>query len=511
MTPTVAIDDVRLVDRAGRYDVLIADGRFERIEPAGWLAGTEAGRRIDGRRLLALPGLCNAHLHSGELPLRGHVHNLPQELYHACIHPLGIRHLLTPDQVYASTLASCVEMLRNGVTMAVDDLLHATEAHLEAVVRAYSDSGMRARVTVHLLDKPWTESVPFIDELLPPDLADALRIDLPGTTDEQLELCERAVRSVSGGDGRVRCIVAPSAPQRCSEALLRGADAICRAAGVPLHVHVQETLVQGVNGPRLYGTSMVGHLEQVGALGPHTTVVHGVWLTADDIRLVAERGASVVHNPVSNLRLGCGVAPVRELLRAGVNVALGCDGYTSNDGQDVFEAMKCAALIGTLRSVDYREWLTPAEVLQMATVGGPRANLIDDVGTLAVGARADLVLLDVDEPELRPLTDPLAQVVFSGSGRNVRAVVVDGQVLVEDGAVTVVDPRATWEAADRACEAFVAAAGPGLHAMERAMPALAAAYARGVGIAAGGGWSTHDLPPRLGAPSQWAMTNEEAR
>ena len=168
-------------------------------------------------------------------------------------------------------------------------------------------------------------------------------------------------------------MVAPSAPQRCSDELLGGLAAVAAEAGAPLHVHVLETPVQAVSGPELFGRSLVRRLDDLGGLNERTTVAHAVWVDDAEIALLAERGAHVSHNPVSNLKLGSGIAPVIQLREAGVNVALGCDGFTCNDGQSVLEAMKFASLLSSVTTPDYTRWLTPEDVLHMATVGARRA------------------------------------------------------------------------------------------------------------------------------------------
>ena len=507
-TGALLVQAVRILGRPGLHDVLIEDGTIARIEPEGSIASL-GGETLDGRGLLAIPGLCNAHLHGAELPLRGCVGGLPQELYHAHIHAMGTREPLDPDDVYARTLATCVEHLQNGTTMAVDDLLHASDEHLDAVVAAYSDAGMRARIAIHLVDQPWTESVPFLDKFLTNEQRRMLECEHRTDAATQLDFCERGIRRARERGGLVGCIIAPSAPQRCSDELLAGAAELAKDLRTPLHVHVQETLLQSLYGPLRYGSSMLGRLEAIGALGPLTTVIHGVWFDDPDIELLAAAGGSLVHNPASNLRLGSGIAPVRRLLRAGVNVALGCDGYTCNDGQDMFDAMRLAGLLSTVCSVDFDDWLTPDEALHMATEAGARANVVPKLGRIDVGWQADLTLLDLSVPGLRPLNEPATQVVYGGCSSAVHTVIVAGRVVLRAGEVTTVNVKEVLARADEVVEKFERATVDGFATTRTLLPALEAAYRHGLELI--DGESTVEFPPRLGLRPNPYLDRTEVR
>src|SRR5256714_1631587 len=162
-----------------------------------------------------------------------------------------------------------------------------------------------------------------------------------------------------------------------------------------MHIHVLETRMQAVSGQQLYGRTLVEHMDAIGFLSPRVCFSHGIWLTPHDIELVRDRGVSIAHNPVSNLKLGSGVAAVPTLLAHGVNVALGTDGMSSNDGLDMFASLKLAALVHKLWGVDYEEWLGAREAWQLATLRRARAaGDAGGLGRVAPGARAGLVLLD---------------------------------------------------------------------------------------------------------------------
>ena len=256
--------------------------------------------------------------------------------------------------------------------------------------------------------------------------------------------------SSRGGAGTAACArwsrrLRPSAAATsCSAA----SPQLSAESGAPLHVHVLETPVQAVSGPALAGGSLIARLAELGGLSDRTTIAHAVWVDEAEIEMLAASGANVSHNPVSNLKLGSGIAPVIRLREAGVNVALGCDGFTCNDGQSVFEAMKFASLLSSVTTPDHDRWLTPADVLGMATVAGRRAAGLDG-GTLAPGEPADITLVRTDTPAFVAPNDRLQQAIYGGT--RVDTVIVDGDVVLRGGRTVRIDEAAVLaEAAEYA-------------------------------------------------------------
>jgi guanine deaminase len=235
-----------------------------------------------------------------------------------------------------------------------------------------------------------------------------------------------------------------------------------REHGVRIHTHLAETKVQAIHARRRWGTTITQHLAEIGLLGPGFVGAHGVWNTEDDIRRLADAGAGVAHNPASNLKLGSGIAPVREMLDAGVTVGLGTDGAMTSDNLNMFEALRFGALVGKVRFPhDPGRWVGAREVWAMATTGSARLlGLADDVGAIAPGRKADLILLRADSTYLRPLNHALNALVYAESGADVRTVLVDGQVVVEDGRATMVDESALRARAQEAAQRTRAANAP---------------------------------------------------
>jgi cytosine/adenosine deaminase-related metal-dependent hydrolase len=224
-----------------------------------------------------------------------------------------------------------------------------------------------------------------------------------------------------------------------------------------IHIHVLETRMQAVSSQQMYGRTLPEHMDAIGFLSPRVCFEHGIWLTTSDLDLVRDRGVTVVHNPVSNMKLGSGIAPVPELLRHGVNLALGTDGLSSNDGNDMFATLKTATLLHKLWEVDYEQWLGAAEAWAMATAGGATAaGDPSGLGVIEPGRRADLVLLDLDSLVFTPLNDPLRQLALGSTTLAVSSVMVGGEWRMRDGRITGID-EATVLAEGRARGAEIVA------------------------------------------------------
>jgi len=251
-----------------------------------------------------------------------------------------------------------------------------------------------------------------------------------------------------GENGHLHVALAPSAPQRCTDEFLLTLDELSRSKGVPINLHVQETRVQATAGPVFYGKTIVEHVAEIGMLSERLSVIHGVWLNSHDIQLLAANGTSMVHNPVCNFRIKSGIAPIREMLDAGVNVALGCDNNCANDVQNMFQSMKLAALLPEVEGPEFGDWEPAREALRMATASGARAlGMQDAIGSIEVGKRADIVLLDLNEHAFTPLNNPVHQLVYSEAGSSVDTVLVNGNVVMENKEFVNLDEKALLQEA----------------------------------------------------------------
>lgn len=384
--------------------------RGDRIAAIGGRASPQEGERVlDARGLIILPGLVNCHNHVGMTLLRGYGADLPLERWlHERIWPAEA-HLEDAD-VAAGALLGCLEMLAGGITAFAD-----MYDHMDAVADAVLTSGMRAVLSRGVI---------------------GLRPDWERALAEGEALCRRAAADPSG---RLSGMIAPHAEYTCPEPVWRAAIAAATDLGVPLHTHVSETVAEVEGCRQRHGCSPVRWLDEIGALGVGLLAAHAVHVSAEDIALLARPGVAVSHNPVSNAKLGSGVAPVRALLQAGVVVGLGTDGAASTDTLGLWEEMRAAAWLQKAVLEDAAA-LPCGEVLAMATVRGAAAmGLPAGCGTLAVGAPADVILLRQDGLHQTPATDRLSGLVYGTRDADVEVTIVAGRVVMERGEFPGID------------------------------------------------------------------------
>jgi 5-methylthioadenosine/S-adenosylhomocysteine deaminase len=428
-------------------DIAVDAGRIESIDPAG--EGQAGGKQIDARGMLVMPGLVDAHLHSSGAFERGRLDNLPLELFMLYEVPPVAGEAPDPASYRARVLLGAAERLRTGVTAVFDDPIYspaATPELIDAVMGAYADSGLRATVTIYQPDKRMLDWYPYLRSLLPAEVATALDAAAPPPVDEILSAYEAFVGRWHGAeDGRLRCAISPSAPHRASDDYLVAMHALAEREGLPFVLHLYESKLQRVYG-ELEGRSFVRRLADLGVLDSRLCAVHGVWVDEADAQELGAAGASVVHSPSGNARCGGGIMPWRMLADAGVNLALCTDEATVEDTCNLWNVGRLAAQLHKLEGPDYRRWPDAPELLRSMTTGGARAlGAQDEIGVLAVGARADLVLIDLDAPTFVPFANLANHLVYGEDGRSIRLVMVDGRIVVEDGRVLTIDEDALRE------------------------------------------------------------------
>jgi len=447
----VLADGGRALQRA---DVLVAGAHIEGVRPD--LEAPEGTRRLDARGMIVMPGLVNAHTHGHNNLSRGLAGRWTLEQLIAFGPALQANR--SGEDHYLSAALGAIEMLKTGATAAYDLYMAVPlpdEDVLEPVVEAYRDVGLRVLLAPSMADRPFHTMMPGLLDVVPAHVVRRLERLLVAPSTRVLEVAETAIRRFHGAaDGRVRIAASPSIPGLCSDELLRGLAALAREHGVGAHTHVAESRVQVAQAQRRWGRAIVSELAALDGLPDGFTAAHGVWLTHEEIGLLAAAGASVVHSPASNLRLGNGIAPVRDMLDAELNVALGSDGSLSSDNQDMFEAMRLAALVSRADPlVDPVRWVDAGEAFATATTAGARALGLDtQIGVIEPGRRADLVMLRADAMFLHPHTDLLNALVLAETGDAVDTVLVDGRVVVEGGRVLGVDEGAIRDRARESVE-----------------------------------------------------------
>jgi len=418
-------------------DVQIGTGRIQAIVPND-TSSREAppepiGTCIDGRNKLLLPGFVNGHTHSSEMWQRGLIPPVPLELWVGELYEFAT---LDAEQIYLSALGTAVETLLSGGTSVVDHLVLIPGKELESVAaaaQAYKQVGIRAFIGPLIQDEDLAAGIPKGGKDIEYD--PYLR-----TTEATLDLMAEVIRQFHHPEDGISIMVAPTGTQMCSDALFEGCAALSDRHQLCRHAHLLETKAQKLLAEEKYGCTAVEHLKHLGYLNDKTSLAHCVWLEDSDIEILAETRSTVVHNPLSNLRLGSGIAPLLKYLQAGVNVTFGCDGSASNDSQDLLEAIKIGSILHNITDFEYRQWITPRQAVEMASLGGARGlGLADELGSLAVGKQADLVLYDLQSLSLLPRTDPIGMVILGRPTNAVHSAWVRGEQVVSDGKPTDVD------------------------------------------------------------------------
>lgn len=426
-------------------DIVMSRGRIEAVGPGAAASATGQDIRIiDGRGLLAMPGLINGHFHSPGNFMKGALGNSPLELFMLYEVPPLMDRIASPRFAYVRTMLGIVEMLKQGVTAVHDDCFFVpvvTHAEVDSVLQAYADAGMRATVTLDQPNVVEYQKYPFLKDLLPADIV--ARMDaVPLMSDaDLLEHYERFIGKWHGtAVGRLRCAVSCSAPQRVTPTYFQALGRIARERDIPFNMHILETRLQRVLGQEMYGKSLVRYAHDMGVLNEQSMVIHAIWIDDDDLRLLADAGCSVAHNPVSNLKIGSGLMPFRRLKRAGINVCLGNDEANTDDGISIWGVMKMAGLLHNIGGPDFDDWPQPAEILNAATSAASKAMRLPlPAGRLEVGHTADIILLDLNTLAFTPLNDLRRQLVYCEMGSSVVTTIVGGEVVMRDRVLLTVD------------------------------------------------------------------------
>ena len=479
------IRDVCIVTMNEEFEIIahgsiVIDGnRLSYVGPAQSAPSGPFERSIEGGRMIAIPGLINSHCHSPANLVRGMMPSKPLEIWRA-YYRASLRDMREED-FYASALLGGMEMLKTGTTTVLDHFFGNQACRFMgagAAIQAMRDLGLRHVVALTLSDRNYEETIPLGNAApAPNDEIKRMSQNEAKAAQAWLDDCEAFIETFHAPDKLTTACPGPSAVQRCTDELLVKAAAMARRKNLPMHIHLAETKAQQLMGRRLYGTSLLRHLESLEVLDSNVSLAHAIWIDEGDVELFAERGATAVHNPASNLRLGSGLAPVRTYLGAGARVALGTDGAASNDSQSMFDAIRLSALIHNQAGTDFAQWTLPRQTLRMATVDGARAFGLD-AGMLAMNKLADVSLLRRDTPAFTPLNDLMGQLVFCENGSSVDTVIVNGAIVVEAGRLTSMDEQEALALATKARQRIDPSIQRELAAAKSMEPALAGMYAR---------------------------------
>lgn len=433
---------------AERRDLLVRDGIIAAVGPPG-MDVPEGTAGFDASGLMLHPGLVNGHTHSHGFLARGIGDRWTLELLLAAS-PWISGGRTEADKALSATIGAA-EMALKGCTAAFDMMGETplpTEEGLAAVAAAYDRVGIRAVLAPLVADRTLYEAVPPLGEALPPDLraeADALR---PPPWQQTVAALERIARQWRWSGRDIALALGPTIATHCHDDFLRACAKLAAEHGLALTMHVAESKVQAVVGAETYGRSLVQHLDSLDLLGPRFVAAHAIWLDEADRATLARRGATVVHNPASNMKLGNGIFAMREALDSGIAVGLGTDTCSCGDNLNMYEAMRLASLLSKVQGPDPSAWVSAEEAYAAGTEGSARALGLAGIGRIAEGAKADIVFLDLSHPNWLPHRWTVNQIVHVEDGTAVRHVMVGGRLIVRDGRLLTVDLDALRSAAE---------------------------------------------------------------
>ena len=442
---------VEPLTQARRADILIEDGIIKSVG----VATTAADRVIDATGRMVLPGFVTSHYHSHDVLLRGSFEPMPLEAWFMVAVPANYPKR-SRAEIKARALLGALECLHGGITTVQDmaTLYPFDEDHVAATLEAYDEIGIRAVLALQVADTPGAKGIPFWEEVVPAALQKSLTGSVkPIASGPQiLEIVERQIQLWRGKHARISWGLGPATPENCSTGFLEGVADLAKKLDCRVFTHVYESKSMALNARTHYskhGGSLIRYLDDIGLLNERLTMAHSVWMQRDEIERVAAARTHVALNPMSNLKSKSGVAPIREYLEAGVAVGLGTDNCSCSDAQNMFQSMKMFCL---LAAASHGSEGRPAatDALHAATQGSAAAlGLASSIGRIAPGFKADLTLLNLSDPALQPLNDPIRQLVYSECGRGVETVIVDGEVLIDQGRSCRIDEEALFETVAR--------------------------------------------------------------
>lgn len=399
-----------LEDKLSIGDILINDDKIAAIGTvaADLLTGEE--QIIDASGKLAMPGLVNAHTHAAMTLLRSYADDLElMSWLNDEIWPAEDR--MGSEDIYWGTLLAIAEMIKGGTTTFAD----MYGPFMDKVAQAVTESGIRANLARGCVG-----------------VSDPNEVKIA----ENIELYDQYNGSA---EGRIKVWFGPHAPYTCDMAYLQKLAQAAWERNTGIHVHLAETQDEMRQIQERYNMTPVEYLAQAGLFDGPCLAAHGVWLDEKEIAYLADKKVSIAHNPVSNMKLSSGAAPVAKMLKMGLNVGLGTDGASSNNSLDMFKEMSMAAYLSKLATMDPTS-LKAFEVLQMATIGSAKAlGWQEEIGTLEVGKKADLILVDLQQAHFAPWNNSVADLVYSAKNSDVTHTIVNGKLLMAERELLTLD------------------------------------------------------------------------
>ena len=463
-------------------DIAIAGDTIAALAPAFAPADRVSPEELNARGHLVLPGFVNAHYHSHDVLAKGTLEEVPLEAWRLYALPPQYPPR-SVEEVRARTLLGALECLRSGMTTIQDmlTLYPFEDRHLDAVVQAYDEIGIRVVFALQYADRKGLETIPYWSEIFPKELHPLL--STAAEPERQIDLLGHFETTCLKAPPHARrhWALGPSAPERCSEALMTRTMELARRYDIPVYSHIYESRGMALQA-RLtlpeHGGSLIKRLADEGNLDPRLNLAHSVWLGREEIEFLGETGTGVVLNPQGNLKMKCGIAPIRALQAANVRIGLGCDNCSCSDAQNMFMAMKLFALLAAV-SDPIPGPPQAAHALAAATEAGAEgARLGHAIGRIAPGMKADLTLIDMSDPSWSPMNSAVRQLVHVEAGRGVRHVIVDGVVVVRDRKLATMNEEDIYDAVEAVMPGFRKDFGAISERVKRLQPWLDEAHRR---------------------------------
>lgn len=435
-----------------RMDIAIAGDRIAGVAPEYRQSSGAPVEVIDARNNLVLPGFVNAHYHSHDVLAKGTLEEVPLESWRLYVLPPQYPPR-SVEEVYARTLLGALECLRSGITTVQDmlTLYPYEDRHLDAVMAAYDKIGIRVVFALQYADRKGLGTIPYWKDVFPEDMHALLSTAAEPERNLDLVGHFEQTRLKAAPRPRVSWALGPSAPERCSPALMQRTVELARRYDIPIYTHIYESRGMALQARMTlpeHNGRLIRRLADEQVLDPRLNLAHSVWLAQDEIELMAEHGVGVVLNPQGNLKMKCGIPPIRPLQDAGVRIGLGCDNCSCSDAQNMFVAMKLFALLAAV-SDPMPGPPQAALAIRAATQGGAEgARMGDRLGRIAVGYKADLMLIDTRDPTWSPANSVARQLVHVEAGRGVQHVLVDGAVVVRNRKLASIDESEIYDAVE---------------------------------------------------------------
>ena len=431
------------IHKPAQADILIDGSTIVAVGPSLPAQEAAGAKVIDARDHLVIPGLINAHYHSHDTLCRGLFEELPLEFWLLYTLPMGGNRSKT--EVRLRTLVGALEAMRCGITCLQDmlGLIPFSDDNVDTVLDAYAEIGERVIFSPMVSDIPAVAMVRH-REMLPPEIQEMIGTRTLGPTREQIGFLESQLKR-RPARGTLHWAVAPFAPQRSTPEMLELCADLANRHDLGIYTHVYETRGQAVMARELYGKhggSFIRYLQSCGMLNHRLNIAHSVWLSREEMDMMAAADAGAVLNHNSNLKLKSGVAPMLDIREAGMRVGLGCDNCSGSDVQNMFQSMKLYCTLGAVSDPMPGPPLAH-EALRNATLGSARSALLhDSLGALKPGYKADMVLIDMKDTAYLPYNSAARQLVYTETGRGIDTVIIDGRVVIENRVVKTIDEAA---------------------------------------------------------------------